>query len=303
MTVVADYTEKTARRGLADVLDHVAVVSSRPAPLFDCYEKMGFTLSPETRHSGSVRPGGPTEPLGTGNRCAMFAEGGYLELLAVFDPTLHCRGFPERLERYEGLHILAFECTDASLAAAALRDGGTAVQGIGHLERSVDTPDGPRSAQFSLVRIDPGLTPECHFNILQHHTPDVLWQTALVEHSNGARRLLSVTVCVEEPASAAARFEHLLDARVERVRQLYRLSLRRGHVDFIRPEQLSDAGYHGKLPSLPFVSSFSVLTPDLSRVEALLGASGLPHDKQSDAVMVPPQAPMGAAVWFEGRVE
>ena len=149
MTVVADYTEKTARRGLADVLDHVAVVSSRPAPLFDCYEKMGFTLSPETRHSGSVRPGGPTEPLGTGNRCAMFAEGGYLELLAVFDPTLHCRGFPERLERYEGLHILAFECTDASLAAAALRDGGTAVQGIGHLERSDDTPDGCTRARTS----------------------------------------------------------------------------------------------------------------------------------------------------------
>lgn len=297
---MADHARKAAGRHLADVLDHVAVVSSRPAHLFDCYEKMGFTLSPETRHSGSVRPGGPTEPLGTGNRCAMFAEGGYLELLAVFDPTLHCRGFPERLARYEGLHILAFECADAVLAAAALRNGGIAVQGIGHLERSVDTPDGPRSAQFSLVRIDPGLTPECHFNILQHRTPEVLWQAGLVEHRNGARQLLSASICVEKPASAAARFEHLLDARIERVGDIYRLSLRRGHVDFITPERLSAAGYQGDPPSLPFVSSFSVLTPDLSRVEALLEDNGLPYDKQSDAIMVPPQAAMGASVSFQG---
>ncbi len=300
---MADHASTTARRDLANVLDHVAVVSSRPAALFDCYERMGFTLSPETRHAGSVRPGGPTEPLGTGNRCAMFAEGGYLELLAVFDPTLHCRGFPERLERYEGLHILAFECADAVLAAAALRTGGIAVQGIGHLERNVDTPDGLRSARFSLVRIDPGLTPECHFNILQHWTPEVLWQAELVEHGNGARRLLSATVCVEAPAAAAARFEHLLDARIERLGDTYRLSLRRGHIDFVRPERLSAAGYQGTPPGLPFISSFSVLAPDLSRVEALLEANGLPYDKQGDAITVPPQAAMGAAVSFEGRVE
>ncbi len=286
--------------GRADVLDHVAVVSSFPDRLFEAYQSMGFTLSPATRHSGSVRPGGSTEPWGIGNRCAMFADGGYLELLAVFDRDLFCRGFPERLQHYEGLHILAFECADAEIAAASLRKDSVNVQGIGHLERTVDTPNGPAPVQFSLVRIDPALTPECHFNILQHRTPENLWQPPLVEHANGARQLLSVTVCTEEPGPAAARFQSLLDSQVQQMDQIYRLSLRRGYVNFIGPEQLPEAGCVGAPPSLPFVSSFSVLTPDLSQVEAILETNNLPYEKHGTTISVPPEAAMGAAVLFEG---
>lgn len=302
MSIAVDQAGSSTKRGLADVLDHVAVVSFHPERLFASYEAMGFTLSPVTRHSGSVEPGGPTELLGTGNRCAMFADGGYLELLAVFDRTLHCRGFPERLERYEGLHIIAFECADADHAAAVLRGRGTAVQGIGKLERTVDTPNGPRPARFSLVRIDPALTPECHFNILQHRTPENLWQAALVEHANGARQLLSVSLCVEDPAAASARFQGLLDAQVERIGNVHRLSLRRGHVDFLRPENLSEASFQAKPPSLPFVSSFSVLTPDLSRVTSALEANGVPHERHDKAISVPPEAAMGATVIFQGAI-
>jgi len=299
MSAVPQNTGQLTDQGLADVLDHVAVVSSFPGRLFTTYESMGFTLSPVARHSGSVRPGAPTEPWGIGNRCAMFADGGYLELLAVFDNNLFCRGFPERLANYEGLHIVAFECADATHAGEKLRDAGIEVQGIGCLERPVDTPEGTKLAQFSLVRVDPALIPECHFNILQHRTPEHLWQPSLVDHANGARRLLSISVCSAEPPATSARFQSMLDAVPEKIDGIHRLSMRRGHVDFVTPDQLPEIGFVSPPPYLPFVASLSVLTPDLSQVERVLGANNLTYEKHGTAISLAPESAMGALVVFK----
>lgn len=288
--------------GRADVLDHLAVVSAAPDALYSTYERLGFTMSPVARHSGSATPGGPVELWGIGNRCAMFADGGYLELMAIFDQSLYCRGFPERLERYAGLHIVAFECADADSAAAALRACDVPVLGVGHLERPVDTPEGERVAKFSLVRVEPGLTPECHFNILQHHTPEFLWQPALTEHANGARQLLSVEFCVDDPAASAARFARLLDATPETVGGMQILRLRRGLVAFMTPGQLADGPFGAPPPSVPFVASFGVHAPDLGRVQGVLDANGVDHERHPGSIIVRPEAAMGAMITFEEAI-
>ena len=78
---------------MIDGLDHVAVVSKNSDSLFGAYEAMGFQLTPVSRPWGSVNPGEKPVPFGTANRCAMLKRG-YLELLAIFDPTMPCGPFP-----------------------------------------------------------------------------------------------------------------------------------------------------------------------------------------------------------------
>ncbi len=68
-------------------LDHLAVVNREMGVLEEAYTRLGFLLTPVSRHSGSLTAGGPVEPMGSGNRCAMF-KAGYLELLAIVDASL-----------------------------------------------------------------------------------------------------------------------------------------------------------------------------------------------------------------------
>ena len=68
-------------------LDHVGVAVNDLDVGREVYERLGFTLTPRSIHSGSKTPGGPVEPWGSGNHCAMFRDG-YLELIGLTDPDL-----------------------------------------------------------------------------------------------------------------------------------------------------------------------------------------------------------------------
>ena len=65
----------------AAAIDHAGVAARDLAPLAAAYERLGFTLTPVVQQSGRRAPGGPVEPFGTGNRCALFSHG-YVELIA-----------------------------------------------------------------------------------------------------------------------------------------------------------------------------------------------------------------------------
>ena len=56
-------------------LDHVGIVGRDLGSLAAAFEATGFHLTPLARHAGGR----------TGNRCAMFAEGGYLEPISTVD--------------------------------------------------------------------------------------------------------------------------------------------------------------------------------------------------------------------------
>lgn len=279
-----------------ETLDHVAVVSEQPEALFSAYERLGFRLTPLAQHSGAITPGGPVEPWGTGNRCAMFRRG-YLELLAIVDPALPCRGFDERVARYEGLHILAFGCRDAQAAASALVERGVNVLGVGRLERPIATPDGEGQAAFSLVRLAPEAAPECHLNIMQHHTPDLLWQSRHLDHPNGAQSLESVLMCVEDPGEVAARYARLLGHEaVKRGRRL-RFELPRGGFELISPENLTEETGLTP-PTVPFVASFSVGCTSLDAAAAVLDANQIAYSARADGLHVDSLAGRGATCHF-----
>jgi hypothetical protein len=278
-------------------LDHIAVMVKDLAAAGAAYERLGFRLTPVSRHSGARTPGGPVEPWGVGNRCAMLRRG-YLELMGVLDPALYDNRVPEFLARYEGIHILAFGCDDADSVADGLGRRGFAAAGVHALARALETPEGERTAKFNLVRLPPEETPEGRVLAIQHLTPAYLWQERYLDHPNGAVALTGLVVCVADIEEAAARYARYFDAKpaVEDGRRVFALAAGR----FV----LTDASGLRRLcdvapPTLPFAASFTVAVADIDATAALLVRNGVAFATAGRRLVVPATEAHGATVMFE----
>ncbi|MFC4274086.1 VOC family protein [Achromobacter aloeverae] len=194
-------------------LDHTGLIIRDLETARAAFEKLGFRLSSRSMHAGSITPGGPVEPWGSGNHCAMFKHG-YFELLGLVDPTLYSTA-KQMIARYEGLHIVAMDCASADEAHRRLQEQGIPAAAPARLER--DAAYGPhdeetRRARFSNVYLDGEQCPEARFIVIEHGTRDVLWQPHLLSHPNGATGLAAIYFCPTDLPATLARFERLLGA-------------------------------------------------------------------------------------------
>jgi len=279
-------------------LDHVAVVSRRPDVLFGSYERLGFRLTPLSMHQGSIAPGEAPVAWGTGNRCAMMRTG-YLELLALVDPTAYCSTFPELIDRYEGLHIVAFGCDDAASAAARLAQAGISTPGVIDLQRELDVAGDRRLARFGLLRLGPGEAPEARVNIIQHHTPQYLWQPDLLDHPNGALALREVAVCVADPDESAARFARILGIAGTPDGAQRRFLLPHGRFVLVGPDDMARMHPDVRIPALPFVASLTIGVADIDATAGLLAANAVAAQRRDGRIVVPPESGCGAICVFE----
>ncbi|UFN47475.1 VOC family protein [Roseomonas sp. OT10] len=279
--------------GVATGLDHVGVCTRDGPALWARWEALGFALTPLARHSAPAVPGGPAVPMATGNRCAMLRQG-YLELLAILDPSLPDNGMGQRLDRYEGMHILALAIADAGANLARLRAAGLDIPGVSHLERPVDAPDGPRAAFSRLPLPD---APEGRIQLIQHLTPELLWQPRWLEHPNNAVALETVVLASEAPAESAARLSRLAGLPLEPdPAGGYALPLRHGRVRILPPASL-EAVLPGVVPpSLPFLAGIVVRTGDGNAAARRLLA-GVAADGPL-GLTVPPDRAGGVALAF-----
>jgi hypothetical protein len=276
----------------AGSLDHVGICARDPAPLWAAYESLGFHLTPVAQQSGRRSPDAPVELLATANRCAMLREG-YVELLAILEPGRFDNGLERLLVRYAGMHILAFGIADAQTELARLRRAGIDLPGVSHLERPVDKPDGPR-ARFSRLPLPDA--PEGRLQLIQHHTPELMWQERWLHHPNRAVALDSVILAVESPAETAAALSRLTGRALEPdPAGGYRLPLPQGRVRILPPEALAAVLPGVVAPTMPFLAGFVLRTDDGNAAARRLWA-GLPLRQVPGGIMVPPELAGGAAL-------
>jgi len=172
---------------------------------------MGFRLTSRSMHAGALEPGGPVVPWGSGNHCAMF-ERGYFELLGLVDD-----GMPSTVKRmvarYEGLHIVAMNCSSSGAAYQSLIQAGVKTAAPAKLERDAAfgvNDEMVRRAKFENIYLDEEAHPEARFIVIEHCTPDVLWQPHLLQHENGAKELSSVYFVSPDVAQTAERLARFL---------------------------------------------------------------------------------------------
>lgn len=282
-------------------LDHVGLAVASLDEAAAVYGRLGFQLTPRSFHSGSREPGGPVEPWGSGNHCAMF-QNGYLELIGITDAALY-NPVEAFLAKYSGLHIIAFGVENADQAYDQLSARGGEVAPPYILQRQAAfgaAGSETRLAQFRNMAIDASVHPEAHMIFIQHMTRDVLWQPHLLAHPNGAVSMLEVGICVADLADASARFARLLGAEArEAMPGVNLIDLARGRVYL-----MSEAGLEGWIPgieppALPWVATFGVGVGDLAATEAFLTGQGLHTQRHPyPALWLAPEQTLGPVVSF-----
>jgi len=163
-------------------LDHIGIAGASLDTLARSFLDLGFHLTPTAAHASGR----------TANRCAMFRDGGYLELIATVPG--HASATLDRfLTLGEGAHILALEIVDESAALDRLTRAGIAA------EASVTERDaGGAKARFGLIL--PPDPPEGRVLLIRHHARNLLWRPEHIVHPNGARGLIEAVYATASPA-------------------------------------------------------------------------------------------------------
>ena len=282
-------------------LDHTGVAVRDLDAGQAAYARLGFTLTPRGFHSGAVVPGGPVEPWGSGNHCAMF-EDGYLEIIGIVDPDLHSTT-KSLLDRYEGAHIVAFGSGEADAAYGALSARFDGVRAPMRLERPAafgPNDEEIRLAAFRNINLEPGACPEAKFIFIEHLTRDVLWQQHLMTHANTAIGLAEIGLCVANVDAASERLGRLLDLTPkDAMPGVVQFTLRRGKVYVMNKAGMQSWTPGVAPPCLPYVATIGFAVRDLDAARKHLADNSVSYTEHPyPAIWVGPQFTHGPVISF-----
>lgn len=220
-------------------LDHVVIATADLAQTAADFAAAGFTVTPGGEHKGGA----------THNALVSFADGAYLELIAVKDPVKGAEHpWFAGMERGDGavafalladdLDELAARLATSGLAASPVRDGGRV------------RPDGQALAwrAFNIESAPPAPLPFLITDVTPRNlrVPD----GAATIHPLGELRMDGISIAVRDLAAASTPIAALLGAgteidvpRFSGVRGRMRFGLGRQWIDLVQPEEPDgDAG-------------------------------------------------------------
>lgn len=273
-------------------LDHVALATDSLDRAAVAWERLGFTLTRRSSHSGA------DGPWGTGNHCMMFHEG-YFELIGVTDAALYHEHLRVLLDRYTGLHLVALGTDDSDVTHADVRKRTDAIGEPYAIARQVPFGNGSREGRFRITEIDPAWFPEADLFFCQHDTPDVLWQADLMRHANGATSLAGVVLVCDDPAEVAGRMQQVTGVTPSSGETGPVLDLQRGRVELQTPRAFADRHAGSVPPPTPWVGAVMFGVSDLAVTRSVLSANGVEAMADGGCLMVPPHETDGACVVFE----
>ena len=282
-------------------LDHIGAFVGDHKAAARVLRRLGFTLTPFAKHVNAM-PDGGQQPSGTGNQCVMFQEG-YLEILSVTgEDTPLATQLRSALERYEGLHLIAFAVSDAEQRHMNLPSRGFRPLPLVRLRRPIPGFGDEQASRFDVVRVPPGSMPEGRIQLVTHHTPDLVWRPNLLVHANGAEALTGILVCVDDPAEAAIRFSRFIDGQalfIDPGRS--EVELQRGRLTLVRARVLKEMLPDIVPPSLPYMVAMGTRCQNLDRVARCLEGSEIPFVHERGRITVLPEHVCGICMIFHDR--
>jgi Glyoxalase-like domain len=286
--------------GLGEIfLDHIAHWVPSIDGAAAAMEKLGFVLTPYTEHTNSTAPGEPILPAGSANHCIMLREG-YLELLTPTADTAIGRELRAGIERYIGVHLIAFNCADAEAQRVRLIAEGFEQRPVVDLRRITDTEDGGSGTlRFTVIRPVPGTMAEGRIQFLTHHTPDLLWQERWMRHPNTAERLSAVVICVADPDEAAGRFKRYLGREPARIDGGWLISCDRGKVILLGRAAFEARLPGVEIPGLPYIAGYVIQCGDLEACRVCLKRNQIVYRELTEGVVaVTSPAALGGSLLF-----
>jgi hypothetical protein len=289
-----------------NVLHHLGIISHDMEATVSQYERLGFVFTPLTVPRIPLQTGENPEPIGAGNRCAIF-KNNYLEILGVVDParwgsiTLEQRGpfdLDEPLSRYEGLHVLHLGTDDLCQVRTRLQRDGLHPSEIRPFQRLVDTPDGPKMMRAKALHFPRGSNPEALVQIAQHETAELALQPRYMQHPNGARSITEVIVCVEDPDGVARKYGNYTHQIVRSTGVSRVIEFGESRIVVISPDDLLSVLPGNAAPAVPLLAGFTV-SSDLEITRRLLEEREIDFHMHDGRVLVNAKDGCGTAILFE----
>jgi hypothetical protein len=247
-------------------------------------ERLGFTLTPFSLQQHRTTPDGPLEPAGSGNRCAML-ERGYLEFLTPTADTPVAQRMRGAIGRYVGQHLICFGTSESARLHRHLGEAGFQPMPPVALQRQIGTETGEGTARFTVLRVPPEVMPEGRVQIVEHHTPELLWQKRWLDHPNGAIALLASIVCVGDVNEAAERFARFAQTTVRRGATATIMQMGdNGAVAIMGPDAMKGA-FDIAPPCLPWIAGTVLRVGDIERSAAHLARTAVPTARLGPAAL------------------
>lgn len=267
-------------------LDHCSCV----VPAIDVgaarWARLGFYVTPSSRQRGAVPGRVGMQQWATANHCVMLQRG-YLELIGVVDPgTYH--PWELFLERGEGLHIAAMRCDDADVTYAALAARTSCFRPPVQRERPLRVAGEMQTARFRNIFSEDARCPEARYIVIEHQTPELLWQPRFLSHDNGALSLDEASFVADDPAALLARLQLFGPVQAEADGGL-RVALGGGGVLSVMCTDAFTAAYGCAPAYRPGLQALTVGVRDLPRTVDLLQARGVAVRLAGNACWLPPE--------------
>jgi hypothetical protein len=254
------------------------------------WESLGFTTTPRGRHIG----------WGTANYCLMF-ESGYVELLGIVDPSQFSNNLDKFLTEREGLLGLAFASADAAATAGRLAVAGLHPDGPKDLKRALELPTGDVLPAFRLVFLPPDELPDLRGFFCQHLTPEIVRRPEWLQHENGARALVALTVASDRPAALMSGYARIFGpAAVSRAGDAIEVDAGGVRLRFMTPAELAARYRPIDLPShsRPWMAVQTIAVADLERLAGVLRRHGHQPIAAGAGYILPPEAATGCLLEF-----
>lgn len=259
-------------------LDHIAHFVPDMAEAHREFNRLGFVQTPFTQHRHTIGAEAESVPSGTANRCIMLPEG-YIEVITVSDATTALgERAAAQMQRYVGLHLIAFSCADPESVQGRLTLTGFHPEPLVHLKRPVSLASGGEDdAAFTVCRVRPQDMPEGRVQYVAHHSEEIVWQDRWLRHGNGIVALRDVVLGVETLDKVAARYCWFLNRGGPKPMNahIWRIPLERGGVVIADEDGLADLVPGAELPGDgPLIAGYGLLSEDLAKTEAFLRERG-----------------------------
>ncbi|MFO1071577.1 MAG: VOC family protein [Geminicoccaceae bacterium] len=259
------------------------------------FARLGFNSTPRGRHVG----------WGTANYCIMF-EGDYLELLGVVDPSQFTNGLDRLIEQREGLLTIVVASRDAEATQRAWVAAGVPAEPARALGRLLEAEDGPVELRFNNVYLPAEASAGLNLFACQHLTPEAMRRPAWLLHPNGARRIRSCTVAVDDPQPLIACLRRLFGAgALTNTDQVTAVHTGHGIILVAPPEDVELMHPLVRLPERvpePQLAALNLEVADPDRTAAFLTLQGIAFQRAPTGdVLVPPHEAHGVALELVAR--
>ncbi|MEQ9348935.1 MAG: VOC family protein [Alphaproteobacteria bacterium] len=259
-------------------IDHVVISVTDAAGAAEAFTRLGFTVSPAGRLSGTR--------LGTEGRGIMFQRN-HIALIA-----------PEagRKDQPEGLALVAIGTTDMAALPVEVEESYEVV-------RITELPEGPAETRLCMGRVGDNVMPGLVAQFVQRLSDEAQRRADWLSHPNGAAAIQSITTLVQDPEDLMGAYDRLFgEGAATRSDSMVTVNTGDGLLVFATPNSFRklhpdvEISRRQKLPRMAAIT-FTVSDPGVTA--KVLAGRGIDYTREADgSVRVAPEDASGVLLYF-----